>query len=283
MAIDHDAAILRYYNKRESRWGYRWLLKGVRHYGYYPAGFRFGFASAQRAMERELGRALALPEGSRVLDAGSGEGRVALLLAQEFGLQIFGVDLVEHSVLEAQRLAAQHPDAQIHFERGDYNRLPFPDSSFAGAFTMETLVHASDPAHALGELARVMHPGGHLALFEYTIAPLRSMSSHDRAIWDDIVAGAAMPALAQFTHASFPELLASAGFDDIRVQDFTTAVLPMLRQLSWIATPVYLLMRSSTKRRRLVNVTAGATMYYQAAVRDNWRYVKVTARRGLDR
>src|SRR5665213_1564194 len=279
MANDHQAEISRYYNKRESRWGYRWLLKGVRHYGYYSEGFRLGFARAQRTMERELVRALALPSGSRVLDAGSGEGRVALRLAKEFTLRITGVDLVEHSVVAAQRLAAKHPDIEIHFEQGDYNHLPFPDSSFAGAFTMETLVHTSDPVHALTELARVVRPGGHLALFEYTLTPLDSMALSDRMIWDDIIAGAVMPGLAQFTHASFPALLERSGFHDVEVEDLTSAVLPMLRQFSWLAMPLYRLLRDSKQRRRLVNVTAGATMYYQTTMRHNWRYVKVTARR----
>ena len=50
----------------------------------------------------------------------------------------------------------------------DYHHLDgFPTESFDGVYTMETLVHATDPQRVLGEFFRVLKPGGSIALYEY--------------------------------------------------------------------------------------------------------------------
>jgi sterol 24-C-methyltransferase len=282
MKSEHESAVLRYYGKRESRWGYKLLLRGVRHYGFYATGFRFGFRRAQRRMEDELIRALDLPPRARVLDAGSGDGVVATRLARSASLDVCGVDLDITSV-ERARALARASGLPLTFLNESYESLSFGDREFDGVFTMESLVHAGHVTRALHEFGRVLRARGHLALFEYTLAPLSEMRSRERAVWQDIVEGAAMPSLPVFTHDAFPELLHSAGFEDVHVEDITWAVVPMLRQLAWLAAPGYTFLGSSYSRRRFVNITAGATMYEQAVSRDNWRYVKVTARRAASK
>ncbi|HEX8804935.1 MAG TPA: hypothetical protein VF743_12105, partial [Acidimicrobiales bacterium] len=78
--VDHGerlADVRRYFDSRESRWGYTLLLKGRKHFGYYPDdGGHPAVARAQELMEDRLADRLGVPEGSRVLDAGSGEGIV---------------------------------------------------------------------------------------------------------------------------------------------------------------------------------------------------------------
>lgn len=167
-----------YYRTPESRLAYRLLLGGTKHFGYYPEGAcRLSMAAAMRRMEDKLGEALALPPGSRVLDAGCGEGDVAIRLRTRFGLEVDGVDLLQPNLRRARAKVARLGLAgSLRFHRLNYGDLPFGDRSFDGAYTMETLVHAFDHRQALRELGRVLKPGGALALFEYSVPPRSQMT-----------------------------------------------------------------------------------------------------------
>jgi ubiquinone/menaquinone biosynthesis C-methylase UbiE len=96
--------------------------------------------TAMRRMEDKLGQTLALPPGARVLDAGCGEGDVAVRLGTRFGLEVDGVDLLEANLRRARAKAARLGLAgSLRFRRLDYGELAFPDECFDGAYTMETL------------------------------------------------------------------------------------------------------------------------------------------------
>jgi ubiquinone/menaquinone biosynthesis C-methylase UbiE len=58
--------------------------------------------AAMRRMEDKLGQTPALSPGARVLDAGCGEGDVAVRLGTRFGLEVDGVDLLEANLRRAR-------------------------------------------------------------------------------------------------------------------------------------------------------------------------------------
>jgi sterol 24-C-methyltransferase len=156
----------------------------------------------------------------------------------------------------------------------DYHRLRFPDGFFDGAYTMETLVHAPDSAAVLGELHRVLKPGGRLVLFEYSLAPRRELTARQRRVFDTITAESAMHGLPGFVHGRFPALLGAAGFREVAVEDVSERMLPMLRRLSQVFWVPYQLSRLLGMQRRLVNAMAAVEAYRNRAV---WRYNIVTA------
>lgn len=91
----------------------------------------------------------------RVLDLGTGSGRVARLAAERFaGAEVTGADVSAEMVREAERLAATERE---HYLRADASDLPFPD----GAFDLVTL---NNMIPFFDELARVVEPGGHAAV-----------------------------------------------------------------------------------------------------------------------
>ena len=98
----------------------------------------------------------ALPtQPERVLDLGTGSGRVARLAAERFaGAEVTGADVSAEMVREAERLAATERE---HYLRADASDLPFPD----GAFDLVTL---NNMIPFFDELARVVEPGGHAAV-----------------------------------------------------------------------------------------------------------------------
>jgi len=96
-----------------------------------------------------------------VLDAGAGDGATAQLLAPR-ARTITCVDVSETLIDAARVRLAGH--ANVRAEVADLHALPFPNASFDQVLLLNVLTHLRAPGQALGELARVLRPGGRLAL-----------------------------------------------------------------------------------------------------------------------
>jgi len=91
---------------------------------------------------------------------GCGPGHVARYLRQK-GVEVCGVDLSGAMVERARRLSPH-----IEFRQGDMRRLDAPDGTWAGIAAFYSIIHIprADMARTLGELLRVLRPGGVLLL-----------------------------------------------------------------------------------------------------------------------
>jgi SAM-dependent methyltransferase len=76
---------------------------------------------------------------------------------QAEGATAFGVDISEPTVRLA---AAAFPDAGLRASVADVRSLPFREGSFDAVYSMGTIEHFRDPETALGEIHRVLRPGG---------------------------------------------------------------------------------------------------------------------------
>lgn len=98
------------------------------------------------------------PPPERVLEVGCGEGEGALFLAREFpAARVRGVDPREDLIRAATARVGLDPEGRIAFKVGNANPLPYPDRFF-------DLVVQRDGRPAVGELARVLRPGGFVIL-----------------------------------------------------------------------------------------------------------------------
>jgi ubiquinone/menaquinone biosynthesis C-methylase UbiE len=95
-----------------------------------------------------------------VCDLGCGPGEVAHYLFEK-GVHVMGMDLSEGMLAEASRL-----DARITFRKGDMLALPERDNAWAGIAAFYSIVHFTRELlpRALGEMLRVLQPGGRLLL-----------------------------------------------------------------------------------------------------------------------
>ncbi|SDR65296.1 class I SAM-dependent methyltransferase [Opitutus sp. GAS368] len=106
-----------------------------------------------------------------VLDLATGSGDVAFALADGLpaGTRITGMDFCEPMLEEAVKKRADSPRwTAIEFRHGDGLALPLPDGSFDAVTISFGLRNMADRHQALGEMRRVLRPGGRLFLLEFS-------------------------------------------------------------------------------------------------------------------
>jgi ubiquinone/menaquinone biosynthesis C-methylase UbiE len=130
------------------------------------AGQMERYYSPGRTWEATARGLLGLVRLGDVLDAGSGDGAMAALLAPR-ARHITCLDR-SRKVMEAARQRLGHL-ANVAFVPGDLHALPFGPDRFDQVLLFNVLVYAESPGRVIAEAARVCKPGGELAVT--TLAP----------------------------------------------------------------------------------------------------------------
>jgi SAM-dependent methyltransferase len=99
--------------------------------------------------------------GLTVLDVGCGTG-VAAVTAARLGAKVYGIDLTPE-LLEHARGNGRIAEVEIEWRQGDVEALPFPDAQFEAVLSQWGHMFAPRPEVALGEMLRVLKPGGTIA------------------------------------------------------------------------------------------------------------------------
>jgi len=120
--------------------------------------------------------ALDLPAGSHGLDAGCGAGLQCLQLLEAVGPEgyVTGLDTTAEFLEQGRQIMedAGH-SSQISLQEGDINSLPFDDNSFDWAWSSDCVGYGPwEPLPLLQELARVVKPGGTVALAAWSAEKL---------------------------------------------------------------------------------------------------------------
>jgi len=138
-----------------------WLL-GTR---FHPGG---------AALTERLIRYLAVGPGDSVADIACGLGESSLQVARTTGAQVIGVDLSSDSIAAA-RLAAEDAGlaGSVEFLVADAEALPVKDGAVAGVLCECSLCTFPDKERAMVEIARILKPGGRLALSDMIADPDR--------------------------------------------------------------------------------------------------------------
>ncbi len=166
-----------------------------------PAGAVSSFAG----VGYHLGLARLLP-GERVLDLGSGSGMDVFAAAAQVGPggSVTGVDITPEQLAKADRLRR---DEHVSFRRARIERLPFEDGSFDAVISNGVVNLSADKRRVLVEAARVLRPGGRLALADVvTERQIAARTACQADLWAACIAGASQKDL-------YLEDIAAAGLE----------------------------------------------------------------------
>jgi len=143
--------------------------------------------SSDEVIEQAMADALGGAHLGRLLDIGTGTGRMAELFAERAD-HIVALDK-SLAMLRVARAKLQHlPTERVELVQGDFASLPFADASFDTVLFHQVLHFAQAPAEALAEAARVTRPDGRIAIADFAAhqrEELRDRHAHARLGFDD--------------------------------------------------------------------------------------------------
>lgn len=175
--------------------------------------------------------ALGLGLGQRVLDVGCGAGPHLGLFAQAVvpNGRVVGLDLAaDRLALAAEHWAGEVAAGVVELREGNHDAIPAAAGEFDVAWSSMVLHHAERPLAMLGELARVVRPGGMVAIFDgdtggsFPVLPWSPELEMRLRVagWEAQAAnfdGTLPYHFAGYTGRQLPRLLREAGLADVRL------------------------------------------------------------------
>jgi ubiquinone/menaquinone biosynthesis C-methylase UbiE len=155
-----------------------------------------------------------LREGEVVLDLGSGGGIDVILSARRVGPTgvAYGLDMTDEMLALAQRNAREAGVSNLHFLKGEIERIPLPAASVDVVISNCVINLSTDKAAVLAETARVLRPGGRLGISDVVAEDRLSPAERaERGSHVGCIAGA-------LSREEYVAGLEAAGFEDVSVE-----------------------------------------------------------------
>jgi arsenite methyltransferase len=156
-----------------------------------------------------------LHEGETVLDLGSGAGADVLISARRVGEtgKAIGLDMTDEMLDLAAANAANEGVSNAQFVKGYIEDIPLPDGSVDVVLSNCVINLAADKAKVIAEAARVLAPGGRLAVSDVIASPhMDEATRADMEQWTGCIAGA-------LTREGFKSLLVEAGLEAVEIRE----------------------------------------------------------------
>jgi arsenite methyltransferase len=159
-----------------------------------------------------------LTSGETVVDLGSGSGMDALYAADHAGSsgRVVGIDFTLEQLEKARKLTAGAGADHVEFIEGRIESLPLPDATVDCVISNGVINLAPDKHAVFAEAARVLRPGGRLAIADrITEKPLTEAIGCNADLWASSIGGAA-------EQETYLQAIESAGFtiDTLRVNAY---------------------------------------------------------------
>ena len=156
-----------------------------------------------------------LDEGETVLDLGSGGGADVFLSARRVGPsgKAIGLDMTDEMLELARGHARDAGVDNVEFVKGFIEEIPLPDESVDVVISNCVINLSADKGQVLREAARVLRPGGRLAVSDVIAdEDMDAATRADMQQWTGCVAGA-------LTRGQFEAVLSDAGLVDLEIRE----------------------------------------------------------------
>ncbi|MBI2432704.1 MAG: methyltransferase domain-containing protein [Candidatus Hydrogenedentes bacterium] len=170
---------------------------------------------------KSLTAALGLRPGMRVLDVGCGLGGSVFHLAQAYGVEVLGIDVLPQMIDEAARRSRAYGISAVEFVLGDILQVDLP-TSFDLVYSRDAFLHIAQKPALFARLFACLRPGGILFFTDYArghaqgsraFEHYRAANSYDLHELD-----------------KYATLVRAAGFAEVGVTDRTEGFIAVLRQ-----------------------------------------------------
>jgi SAM-dependent methyltransferase len=279
--------VVSYY--RETTADYRaWSRNLNMHFGYWRLGL--SPFDRERMIEEMTAQVLArLERGghrvTRLADLGCGAGApAAAVLRARPALRLDGVTLLPEQAAIARAAAARAGVAdRAAFHAMDYTATRFAAGAFDGAMAIESSCHApgSDKAAFVREAARLLAPGGRIAIADGFLKGAAAPRGLARRVIDAVARNWAVPGFARLDE--FRRALAAAGFVDVEVEEISWRLAPSVLHIPFVTARVlarYLIRRDlRIGRIRWGHVLASVLAPVVGLMRRRFGYFLISARK----
>lgn len=143
------------------------------HWGYWEnpkaaEGSRDDYIAAMKQMDAELLKAGKVADGQKLLDAGCGfGGTIQTINAAHSNMDITGLNIDPRQLAAAEAQTTAVNGNRIGWVEADACQLPFEDNTFDRVLAVECIFHFPSREKFLAEAARVLKPGGYLAVSDF--------------------------------------------------------------------------------------------------------------------
>jgi arsenite methyltransferase len=135
-----------------------------------------------------------LKDGETVVDLGSGSGMDSFIATLKVGTRgkVFGIDMTDEQRAKAERLRVRDGFTTVKYLKGYIEEVPLPDGTADAIISNGVINLATDKTRVFREAARVLKPGGRLALADIiTEAQLPDTIVCNSTLWAACIGGAA--------------------------------------------------------------------------------------------
>lgn len=123
-----------------------------------------------------------VPPDARLLEVGCGPGHLTAMLAGDHGLDVVGLDLdpamIERARANLRRRLTDPLGSSARLVAADVAALPFEDGAFDLVVSTFSLHHWADPSAGIGEIARVLRPGGRALIWDLAPSAFERFHGH---------------------------------------------------------------------------------------------------------
>lgn len=229
------------------------------HHGLWQTGRESPAEAAEQMSLRGLA-SLALEPGAILADVGCGYGGTARLAAELYGANVIGFTVSAAQKQYGDGIAVSRGSVEIRLQ--DWAAAKLREGSADAMLSLESIEHMPDRLGFAREAHRVLRPGGRFVISTWLVGD-HPTAWAERHLLEPIAREGRQAAL--ITTAALRDLLASAGFGDIRVEDMSSQIAP-----TWGVIIRRMLFRVLTRPRywrMLANASASDRIFALTACR----------------